>query len=523
MWSREVNSQQFTIYSLTKRIVLVMIVMLVGLVSIAKAQEATQEPVGPITVTNVTPKQIQFEQSGIMAITGTNFRSTTTVSLVGSGSLAVTLVNPNQLRVAIPNTLAVGQYIISVADPQGGSNSAFTLTVVPPPAPTAVPVPTEIPPIPTAIPIPSDIPGAPALLVRSFQANPATIKPGDTVTFTFDVVNQGSRPALGVSVSVDPGGKFVAANGQSNVLLPDLAVNAAFSVRMAVVAANDTPDGAQTVGLTMSYRDFSGQTYTSKGSLTVNVTAVAQSSQITLARYQSNPNPVIPGDPVTVTILLTNTGNQTAEQVLVSIPTDGILLAGSEGNSFPVGDIKAGASASIDMPLIVSSTAKSGPQSQNVAISYLQKGEAKTVPNAAMTLNVAKVDAPAPVMIVDSFDTGFDVLTPGQQFTLTVNLRNIGNDEAKGLIVTFGGVDSSGGGIDPTPGADSSTTTNPSNTFAPIGSVGTQNIGNVPANKDKLITLSQKFIVNGSVDSGIYALPITLRYQRSDASFSQDN
>lgn len=75
-----------------------------------------------------------------------------------------------------------------------------------------------------------------------------------------------------------------------------------------------------------------------------------------------------------------------------------------------------------------------------------------------MTLNVAKVDAPAPVMIVDSFATGFEVLQPGQEFTLTVNLRNIGNDAAKGLIVTFGGVDSSGGGIDPTPGASSSTT-----------------------------------------------------------------
>ncbi len=513
---RQSRRQTFTLWAC----VTVLVILSIGMV---KAQEATQEPIPPITVTATTPKQILAGQSGILVITGTNFRTTTTVTLVGSPALAVTLVSATELRAAIPSTLAAGQYIISVVDSQGGSSSAFTLNIVTPPPATAVPVPTEIPPIPTAIPIPTDIPGAPALLVRSFSASPATIKPGDTTTFTFDIVNQGSRNAQGVSVAVDPGGKFVAANGQSNVLLPDLAVSAAFSVRLSVIAANDTPDGPQTVGLTISYRDFSGTTYTSKGSLTVNVTAVPQASQITLARYQFNPSPVIPGDPVTVTILLTNSGNETASQVLVTIPTDGILLAGAEGNSFPVGDIKAGASVSVDMPLIVSSTAKSGPQSQAVTISYLQKGETKTVPNASMTLNVAKVDAPAPVMIVDSFDTGFDVLTPGQQFTLTVNLRNIGNDEAKGLIVTFGGVDSTGGGIDPTPGAGSSTTTNPSNTFAPIGSVGTQNIGDVPAEKDKVITLKQDFIVNGSVDSGIYALPITLRYQRSDTSFSQDN
>lgn len=526
MWSKQVISQQLTVNSLIKCMSLIAMLVLFGLVTIVAAQEATPDPNAPITVTGVSPAQIIVGQSGILVISGTNFRPTTSVALVGSGALSVTLVSSAEIRAAIPNTLAVGQYIIAVSDSQGGSSSSFTLTVLPTPTAipaTALPVPTEIPVIPTAIPIPSDIPGTPSVLVRSFSASPATIKPGDMTTFTFDVVNQGSRPALGVSIAVDSGGKFVSANGQSNVLLPDLAVNAAFSVRLAVVAAKDTPDGPQTVGITMTYRDFSGQTYTSKGSLTVNVTAVPQASQITLARYQFNPSPVVPGQPVTVTILLTNSGNETASQVLVSIPTDGILLAGAQGNSFPVGDIKAGASASVDMPLIVSSTAKSGPQSQAVAISYLQKGETKTVPNASMTLTVAKVDAPAAVMIVDSFATGYDVLTPGQEFTLTVNLRNIGNDVAKSLIVTFGGVDSSGGGIDPTPGASSSTTTNPSNTFAPIGSVGTQNVGDVPAQKDKVITLTQKFIVNGSVDSGIYALPITLRYQRSDASFSQDN
>ncbi|MCC6894538.1 MAG: hypothetical protein IT321_17090 [Anaerolineae bacterium] len=485
-----------------------------------------QDPPPPIVVNNVSPSQLTLGQTSIMVVSGANFRATTKVALVGVGDLPVTLVSPAEIRAAVPGNLTAGQYIVSVTDSQGGANSAFTLNIVVPPTeipPTNPPAPTDIPPIPTAIPIPTDIPGAPSLLIRSFTANPATIKPGDTTTFTFDVINQGSRTAQGVSVAVDPGGKFVPANGQANVLLPDLAVGAAFSVRLAVVAAKDTPDGPQTVGLTMSYRDFSGTVYTSKGSLTVNVTAVAQSSQITLARYQFDPSPVIPGEPVTVTILLTNTGNETASQVLVSIPTDGILLAGPEGNSFPVGDIEAGQSASVDMPLIVGSTAKAGPQSQNVAISYIQKGETKTVPNAAMTLNVARVDAPAPVMIVDSFQTGFDVLTPGQEFTLTLNLRNIGNDQAKGLIVTFGGVDSSGGGIDPTPGADASTTTNPSSTFAPVGSVGTQNVGDVPANKEEVVTLTQSFIVSGSVESGIYPLPITLRYQRSDGSFSQDN
>ncbi|MEZ4671009.1 MAG: IPT/TIG domain-containing protein [Anaerolineae bacterium] len=476
----------------------------------------TPPPPPAITVTGTSPAQIVAGQSGILTVTGANFRPTTTVSLSGT-ALSVTLISANELRAAIPSNLAAGQYIIQVNDPSGGSGSG-TLTVL---APTVPPPPTDIPPVPTIAPPPTEVPGAPSLLVRSFVANPPAIKPGGTTTFTFDIVNQGSRVAQSVSVKVDVGGKFIPANGQSAVLLPDIGVGASYTASLAVVAATDTTDGPQTVNITISYRDFSGSTYTSPGALTVRVDASPQASQITLSRYQFNPNPVVPGEATTVTILLTNSGNETASQVLASVGADGILLAGPQGNSFPIGDIPAGASASIDMPLVVSSSAKAGPQSQALTISFLQKGELKTV-SASMTMNVAKVDAPAPVMIVDSFDAGFDVLEPGQEFTLTLSLRNIGNDTAKGLIVTFGGVDSTGGGIDPTPGASASTTTNPSNTFAPLGSVGTQNVGDVAAG-DEAITLTQRFIVNGSVDSGIYSLPITLRYQRSDGSFSQDN
>lgn len=493
--------------------------------SITAAQETTPPPEpptatpAPIVVTGTTPSQIFTGQSGILTITGGNFRTTTTVNLIGVGALPATLISGNELRAAIPGNLTAGQYIIQVSDSQGGSNSSFTLTVITPP--TAVP-PTDPPPIPTAIPQPTEIPGSPALVVRSFTASPSTIRPGDTTTFTLDIVNQGSRVAQSVSVAVNTGGKFIPANGQSAVVLPDLGVNSTYSVRLSVVAASDTPDGPQTVALTLSYRDFSGQSYTSAASLTVNVDAVPQASQVTLARYQFNPSPVIPGEPVTVTVLLTNSGNETASQVLVSVATDGILLAGPQGNSFPVGDIAPGESTSVDMPLIVSNSAKAGPQSQNLTINFLQKGEAQNI-TASMTINIAKVETPAPVMLIDSFSTGYEFLRPGQEFTLTLNLKNIGTDKAEGLVITFGGVESSGTAPDPTPGSGgSSTTTTPSNTFAPLDSVGTQYIGTIEAS-DEVITVTQKFIVNGSVDSGLYSLPITLRYQRSDGAAVQDN
>src|SRR5690606_12834195 len=133
-------------------------------------------------------------------------------------------------------------------------------------------------------------------------------------------------------------------NGQAAVVLPDLGVGANTVVSLAVVAASDTPGGPQTVGVTLAYRDFSGTGYTSTAALSVNVDAVSSASQVTLARYMVDPKPVIPGHPVTISVLLNNTGNQTAGQVLLQIG-DGILLAGPGGSSFAFGDMAAGQSA----------------------------------------------------------------------------------------------------------------------------------------------------------------------------------
>jgi hypothetical protein len=172
------------------------------------------------------------------------------------------------------------------------------------------------------------------------------------------------------------------------------------------------------------------------------------------------------------------------------------------------------------MPLIVSASAKAGPQPQTISIAFIQKGETKTF-NTSMTLTVAKVDVPAPIMVLQSYSTGSDVLQPGQQFTLTMVLQNIGDGDAGDTLVTFGSVESSGGGIDPTPGASSSTTTTPSTTFAPLGSGGTVSAGTITSGEAS-VTLTQDFIVNASVDSGVYSLPITLRYTKPDGSSAQD-
>ncbi len=499
------------------------------------AQETTQEPPSEataeptdeptptvISVTSSEPRRVTRGQEIILSIFGANFTPNTTVRLIGFGLLETTLVNSGALTAKVPGTVTTNEYQIEVSDPANGTvRSPDTLRVVAPAA-TQPPQPTAAPPLDP----PTAIPGEPSLVVRNYSTNPSSVTPGGGVTLTLEIVNQGNRTAQGGSVAVESGGSFVPASGQALATLPDIGPGASTTVTLAAVAALSAAEGPNSISVTMAYRDFEGQTYTSTGSLTVNVQKVDEASQVTLARYLVNPNPALPGEPVTVTVLVINSGNETASQVLLqmSAGADGILLAGPQGDSFPLGDIAPGGSAGFDMPLIVGAAAKAGPQPQAFTLTYLQNGESKQV-TGSMTIEIAKTEIPAPVLLLESYDIGANVLKPGDQFKLTMNLQNVGTADATDLLITFGTVESSGGGDDndnTDDGNPSTTSTTPSTTFAPLGAGGTIYVGTIAADRE-IVTLEQDFIVNGSVSSGIYSLPITLRYKKPDGSAGQDS
>lgn len=485
-----------------------------------------QEP-PQIIVRGFDPDEVVSGNGGTLTIYGNLFTAQSRVVLQGYGVLETQYLDNRTLTATLPGGLPPGEYRVQVRDPQRRSANAADLLRVRRPPNTAAP-PTERPtetPIPTETPVPTVIPGQPSLLARNFTANPMSIMPGGTTTLTFEVINQGSRAAQGVFVTVDTSGNFAPAIGQSGVTLPDIPVGGVANVSLSVIAGREVTPGAATVPIVFMYRDFEGQTYTSNAALSVNILPVTEASQVVLARYLLDPNPVIPGEPVTVTILVQNTGNATATQVMLRIVGDGgILLAGPQGDSFPLGDLAAGASSSVEVPLIVSTEAKAGPQRQPVTITYLQSGEAQES-TSSITVPVAEVVKPEPLLLLDSYDTGVDVLKPGDRFTLDMTLLNVGDADASNLLITFGTVEQSGGDDDSgddTRGGGSTTRTTPSSTFAPLGGGGTIFAGTVNAEGGTL-EVSQDFIVNGTVDSGIYSLPITLRYTEPDGSQSQES
>ncbi|HEX3051856.1 MAG TPA: IPT/TIG domain-containing protein [Aggregatilineaceae bacterium] len=257
----------------------------------------TNTPRPPIQVTRSEPTATNQGVEIVLSVFGTGFSATSTVRLVGVGLLETTFVNDGAVKATLPVTAPAGVYRIEVADDRGvwvaSPNTLMIIapTLTPPIPPTATERMDPTPTLPAATPIP----GQPSLAVRNFSANPSVVAPGGTVTLNFEVVNQGNRTAQGVVVSLDTGSKFVPANGQASATLPNLNPGGSHLVSLAVVAGMDAPKGPNPIPITLSYYDFEGATLTSKATLSVTISELAEASQVVLSNYAIEPDPVLPG------------------------------------------------------------------------------------------------------------------------------------------------------------------------------------------------------------------------------------
>jgi hypothetical protein len=466
-----------------------------------------------LTVIGSEPTSVDNASPSVLSVRGTGFTPQTLVRLVGFGYLTPTFLNSGALTAAIPAGVPAGIYEVEISDPVNGTAvSPVRLIVVQ--QVTPIPIPTQPPPTPLV--------GQPILTVRGFTLTPSQAAPGASLTASVEVVNTGNLPALGVTLAVDAGSKFVQV-GSASVSLPDLFPGAAARTTLTLTAAQDAPAGANAIPLTLNYRDPEGKPLSSKASLSVIVEAVTSAPLVTLLTYSVTPEVVQPGQIAVIRAHIQNTGTRPAERVLIRLNSsaESPLIAGPRGDAFPVGDIAPGATAIIDLPLFVAQAAKPGVQPQAFTLSYTA-GDKTVEQPTSLALTVAAVVRPRPIFLLDEVRVSTDEVKPGQTFNLRFRLRNVGSAAADDVLVVFGSVESSGGGSEGgTPPADGGAVTVRSSTqFAPLGTGASQFIDSVAA-EDSVI-IEQDFIASAALESGVYALPIAVRYTREDGGFITD-
>lgn len=194
---------------------------------------------------------------------------------------------------------------------------------------------------------------------------------------------------------------------------------------------------------------------------------------------------------------------------------------------FSLGDIPPGESVSLTVPMIIrpqnGDDAVYGAQSQSVKLSWFERDQSRDI-STSITVEIAPPVQSDPVLLLERYntmpddgDTSAFALRPGQRFTLSIDLGNVGGGAATDMLVTFGTVSApsespggggsgSGSGSGGSSGGSSGGTT--TNAFAPLSTLYQARL-----NPQETTTFSQQFIVNGAINSGIYTQPITVRYQ----------
>lgn len=492
---------------------LVMLWFVLSAVAQDEPAPATATPSGPVSISSFEPVQILNSESRTISVFGANFGPGTTIRIVGVGVLTTTVINSSLLTASLPANLTPGSYSVQVVDATRGTATAAIPLSIFGPTPTPFPIATFQPASPAA--------GQPTLIVRNFSAEPEAIAPGEDVVLTFEVVNVGNRPAEGITIALGDG-SFTPSLGQASVTIPNINPGGTFDLSLTVSAAANAESGPATIPIALTYRDFEGEQFTSDATLSVTILDIEQASQVTITGYSITPNPVEPGRPATLVVEVSNSGNLTATRALLRIAGENsILLAGARGDSLPLGDIAAGETVTAELPMIVNAGAEPGPRSQAVALTFFQDDEQQEV-SSNITINVAYPTSA--LLLLESYSTGDDTLQPGDEFMFEITLANVGDAPAANALITFGTVTTSGGGGGtPSPDGGGTTSTDgiPGNAFAPLGSGNTIFIGTIQAGGS--LTIEQAFIVNGTVRSGIYNLPITVRYRTPSGSTAQEN
>jgi hypothetical protein len=342
--------------------------------------------------------------------------------------------------------------------------------------------------------------GPPKVIIEGAETTPPILSPGTPFTLTLRLSNQGDRAAVNLFASCDAADMLVPTTGSDVAAVAKIAVGHATTVTLPLMLSWDVDRGGrQNVCIDLEYGDSGGNLYKDKQDIGVDIDASpSQSPHLIVESVRTLPDKLVPGQEITLTVCLANVGNEAARRIALSFGgQDGASLEPflllNAGNVAFVSELSAGATVEITRQLAVQDTADAKAYHLPLALDYEDgRGTHRT---AAQQLSLIVQECPklVPQLIVSGYQTTPSVLSPGDQFTLTMTIANVGSADALRLTMALGGVD--GAALEP---------------FLPVNTGNVRFIPNLQ--QGQAIEVSQCLIVDGAASTKAYNLPIALTY-----------
>jgi len=251
----------------------------------------------------------------------------------------------------------------------------------------------------------------------------------------------------------------------------------------------------------LSANDFEGNHYDYPQAIPVEVTGGSSRTytgkpKVIIEVAETDPATLIPGEPFSLTLHLANRGNRTAINVFVACASSDTVIPASGGDTVSTAKIAIDDVVTVTLPLIARDIEEGGRQRLIIALEYsdYEGGTYSDQQNIGVDVNTTLNNQPQ--LLIEGYDVTPDFFAPGDPFTLTLHITNVGGVAAQRLTLSFGG----DGGA----------------SLAPFIVANTGNVRFIPqVPPGQTVAVVQQLIVDGAADPRTYSLPISLSYDDS--------
>ncbi len=449
--------------------------------------------------TSVEPDTLRSETGGTLTIHGTGFITTALVRLVGYGLLDTAYVNSAALRSVVPSGVAPGTYDLEVTQ---AVTTEWTSSLLPAAVTivAATPAPTSTPP---PAPRPTTVPGRPVLAIRNYTVVPSRVVVGREFLIRIDIYNTGSRAGENTMVTF-PGGAFVPL-GETGHLLGQLHINHTAGVTQRMRAPRNLSSGTYNLNVNLSANDWEGHHSEYTETVAVEIVGVGHGRpQMVIETAHTEPAVVGPGDAFSRTLELANRGDRTATSVLVGVASADLVVPQSGSNVVALETVGINQTRTMPLPLVLGEVTESGRLNLEIALEYGDYQGGAYAARQSVGVEVQTTLAERPQLLIATYHTDPDLLSPGEVFTLTLNVDNVGGGDAERVTLSLGG--EAGGELGP---------------FAPYAAGNVRFVAAIPAGKSAVVV--QQLVVDAAAEPGAYSLPILLSYDDARGTRHNDS
>jgi hypothetical protein len=287
--------------------------------------------------------------------------------------------------------------------------------------------------------------GRPILTMRSYALTPSVVQAGQEFTVEIEIYNNGSRASEN-TIAIFSGGDFLPV-GDAGHLLWQLHINRSVKVAQQMRAPAMLSTGVHPLRVDLGANDYEGNHYDYPQTIPVEVIAANRGAlpappKVIIQAARTDPPLLAPGTPFTLTLTLVNQGDRAATDVYVGCATEGPTVP-LEGSSLTaVQRIAAGESTTATLSLMLAwEVAQGGRQRVPMRLDYHDAGGGTYQDTQSIGIDVDTGQAIGPQVIVERYQIEPVSPMPGDRFTLTLALRNVGSEAARRSSLAFGGAD----------------------------------------------------------------------------------